>query len=95
MKFHSLRTKLLLSVSALVIGSGLVISLLVTNHLSKSWHEATITQGEYLAQAVALEATKKILINDLMALQNLLNHQFPKSAIPVNHTYSLKFEIHP
>jgi len=89
MKFHSLRTKLLLSVCALVIGSGLVISLLMTNRLGKSWHEATITQGEYLAQAVALQATNKILINDLMALQNLLNHQL-KSNPAVAYLFVIK-----
>jgi two-component system response regulator HydG len=75
MKFHYLRTKLLLAVAALVIGSGLIISLLETNRFSKSLHQAAVTQGEYLSRAVALEATNKILINDLIGLQNLLNHQ--------------------
>jgi len=75
MKFHYLRRKLLLSVAVLVIGSGLIISLVETNRFSKSLQQAAITQGEYLARAVALEATNKILINDLIGLQNLLNHQ--------------------
>jgi transcriptional regulator with GAF, ATPase, and Fis domain len=75
MKFHHLRTKLLLAVAILVIGSGFIISLLETNRFSKSLQQAAITQGEYLSQAVALEATNKILINDLIGLQNLLNHQ--------------------
>jgi two-component system response regulator HydG len=75
MKFHHLRSKLLLAVAILVIGSGLIISLLETNRFSKSLQQAAITQGEYLSQAVALEATNKILINDLIGLQNLLNHQ--------------------
>jgi len=75
MKFHHLRSKLLLAVAALVIGSGLIISLLETNRFSRSLHRAAVTQGEYLSQAVALEATNKILINDLIGLQNLLNHQ--------------------
>ena len=75
MRLKSLRSKLLISVFTLVIGSGLVISVLATNRFSKSLREAAITQGEYLSQAVALEATNKILINDLIALQNLLNHQ--------------------
>jgi two-component system response regulator HydG len=75
MKFHHLRSKLLLAVAALVIGSGLIISLLETSRFSKSLHQAAMTQGEYLSRAVALEATNKILINDLIGLQNLLNHQ--------------------
>jgi len=75
MKFKSLRSKLVISVSALVIGSGLVISLLETNRFSKSLQEAAVAQGEYFSRAVALEATDKILINDLISLQNLLNYQ--------------------
>jgi transcriptional regulator with GAF, ATPase, and Fis domain len=75
MKFHYLRSKLLLTVAVLVIGSGLIISLLEANRFSESLRRAAITQGEYLSRAVALEATNKILINDLIGLQNLLNHQ--------------------
>ena len=75
MKLKSLRSKLVISASALVIGSGLIISLLETNRFSKSLQDAAVTQGEYLSRAVALEATNKILINDLISLQNLLNYQ--------------------
>ena len=74
MKLKSLRSRLLISVSVLVIGSGLFISILETKRFSKSFHESTITQGEYLSQELALEATNDILINDLIALQNLLNN---------------------
>lgn len=65
----------MISVSALVIGSGVVISLLETRRFSNSLHEAAVTQGEYISRAVALEATNKVLINDLVSLQNLLNYQ--------------------
>ncbi|MBT8349725.1 MAG: sigma 54-interacting transcriptional regulator [Deltaproteobacteria bacterium] len=75
MKFHHLRSKLLLTVAVLVIGSGLIISLLETNRFGKILQQAAVTQGEYLSRAVALEATNKILTNDLIELQNLLNHQ--------------------
>ena len=75
MKLHSLRSKLVISISALVIGSGAVISLLETRRFSTILHEAAITQGEYISKAVALEAINKILINDLISLQNLLNYQ--------------------
>jgi len=75
MKLKSLRSKLVISVSTLVIGSGLIISLLETNRFSNSLRESAITQGEYLSRAVALEATNKILISDLISLQNLLNYQ--------------------
>jgi two-component system response regulator HydG len=74
MKLKSLRSKLIISVSTLVIGSGLIISLLETNRFSNSLHESAISQGEYLSQELALEATNKILINDLIALRTLLDN---------------------
>jgi len=60
-------------VSALVIGSGLLvsgllISPLVTHRYSKSLFKEATAQAENLAYAVALEAADKILINDLVAL---------------------------
>ncbi|MGD2270908.1 MAG: sigma 54-interacting transcriptional regulator [Desulfobacterales bacterium] len=74
MKKFSLRSKLLLAISALVIGSGLLISLLVTQRYSNSLRQSAIVQGEYHAQSLAFETTDKILINDLVALQKLLNY---------------------
>ncbi len=74
MKLQSLRSKLVMSVSALVIGSGLVISLVETNRFSKTLHESAISRGEFLSQELALEATNIILINDLIALRTLLNN---------------------
>ncbi len=69
MRLKSLRTKLLVAVSALVISSGLLISLMVTQRYSSSLLEAMTAQGENLAHAVALDAADKILINDLVAIQ--------------------------
>lgn len=66
---------MLLLVSALVIGSGLLISLVVTQRYSRSLLEAVTAQAENLAHATALEATDKVLINDLVALQKMLDHQ--------------------
>ncbi len=75
MRPRSLKSKLLLAVSALVIGSGILISLMVTQRYSRSLLEAMTAQAEHLAHAVALEAADKILINDLVALQKMLDHQ--------------------
>ena len=72
MQMQSLRSKLLLAVSTLVIASGLLISLLVTQRYSTSLFEAAKAQAENLAHAMALDATDKILINDLVALQKML-----------------------
>ncbi|MEE9120415.1 MAG: sigma 54-interacting transcriptional regulator [Syntrophobacteria bacterium] len=75
MRFQSLKSKLLLAVSALVITTGLLISLLVTQRHSSTLRETAAAQAENLAHSVALEATDKILINDLVALQKMLDHQ--------------------
>ncbi len=75
MGMKSLRGKLLVAVFALVVGSGLLISLLVTQRYSDSLRTAITAQAENLAHAVALEAAEKILINDLVALQKMLDHQ--------------------
>jgi two-component system response regulator HydG len=72
---RSLRGKLLLAVSVLVIGSGLLISLMVTQRYSSSLFETLVAQAENMAHAVALEATEKVLINDLVSLQKMLDHQ--------------------
>ena len=74
MRPHSLKSKLLIIVSFLVIGSGLLISLLVTHRYSKSLFESMTAQAENLAQAIALDATDKILTNDLVALQKTLDY---------------------
>ncbi len=74
MRPHSLKGKLLIIVSLLVIGSGLLISLLVTHRYSKSLFESMTAQAENLAQAIALDATDKILTNDLVALQKMLDY---------------------
>jgi len=71
---HSLKGKLLIIVSLLVIGSGLLISLLVTHRYSKSLFDSMKAQAENLAQAIALDATDKILTNDLVALQKMLDY---------------------
>ena len=75
MALKSLKGKLLVAVSTLVIGSGILISVLVTQRYTESLLDAITRQAESLAQAVALEATEKILINDRVALQKMLDHQ--------------------
>ena len=75
MRLHSLRSKLLLAVSALVIVCCVLISLLVTHRYSRSIFKAATAQTENLAHALSLEATDKILINDLVILQKMLDYQ--------------------
>jgi two-component system response regulator HydG len=70
----SLRTKLLLSVSAFVVASGFLISALITQRYNSSLLETMMAQGENIAHAVALEAADEVLINDLVSLQKMFDH---------------------
>ncbi|MGD2186776.1 MAG: sigma 54-interacting transcriptional regulator [Desulfobacterales bacterium] len=63
-----------MSVSLMVIGSGLLISLVVTQRYSSSLFSSLSAQAENIAQAIALDATDKILTNDLVALQKSLDY---------------------
>ena len=71
----SLKSKLLLAVSLLVIGSGLLISILVTQRYSSSLFQSMSAQAENLAHTIELDATDKILTNDLVALQKMLDYK--------------------
>jgi DNA-binding NtrC family response regulator/HAMP domain-containing protein len=75
MHLRSLKSKLLLAVSALVIMSGIVIALLVTRQYSFALRKAMMGQVENAAQTIALDAADKILVNDLVALQRMLDQQ--------------------
>ncbi|MEW6668631.1 MAG: sigma 54-interacting transcriptional regulator [Thermodesulfobacteriota bacterium] len=74
MAWKSLEGKLLLAVSAFVVGSGLLISFLITQRYSATLFETMTAQGESIAQAVALEAADRVLVNDLVSLQKMLDH---------------------
>ena len=89
MKLRSIRSKLLLSIFALVLGSGLLIAHLVTQRYSKSLFAAMVAQGEYLSQALAFEAADKILTNDLVSLQRLLDSQLQNKS-DVSYCFVLK-----
>jgi len=75
LRFQSLKSKLLLAVSALVIGSGLLISILFTQRYSSSLYQSMSVQAQNLSHSIELEATDKILTNDLVALQKMLDYQ--------------------
>ena len=91
MRLQSLKSKLLLAVSALVIGSGLLISLLVTQRYSNSLLDTASVQAENIAHAVALEAADKILINDLVALQKTLDHHMRSNPL-LSYLFIVKSE---
>jgi transcriptional regulator with GAF, ATPase, and Fis domain len=74
MRPKSFKTKLLIAVFTLVTGSSILISLLVAQRYSNSLQHRAAAEAENIAHAVALEATDKILINDLVTLQKSLDH---------------------
>ena len=74
-QLRSLKSKLLLTVFILVVGSGLIVSLIISQRYSVSLREAMEAQAKNLAHSITLDLTDKILINDLVALQKLLDHQ--------------------
>lgn len=89
MKFQSLKSKLLLAVSALVIGSGLLISFLFSQRYSSSLFQSMSVQAENLSHSIELEATDKILTNDLVALQKMLDYKI-RSNEAISYLFILK-----
>jgi transcriptional regulator with GAF, ATPase, and Fis domain len=73
-RIHSLRGKLLLAITVLIVGSGLVISLLVTYRYSRILYSAASTHADNLSHQIVLQAADKILTNDLVSLQKLIDH---------------------
>src|SRR5512141_2083289 len=75
MRLKSLKSKLLIAVSAFIILSGLIIASWVTRQYSAALRKAMVGQVENAAQTIALDAADKILVNDLVALQRMLDQQ--------------------
>jgi len=70
---RNFRKRLILTIAVLVIFSGLIISQIVTHQYSTTLFQVAAAQGENIAHNLALDAADKILINDLVSLQNLLD----------------------
>ena len=75
MRPRSLKQALILAVTVLVIISGIIISQIVTHRYSVSLLQGAAARAENIAHKLALDAADKILINDLVALQKLLDDQ--------------------
>jgi transcriptional regulator with GAF, ATPase, and Fis domain len=75
MRPRSLKSRLLIALTALVIGSGLIIAFLATRQYNAALRRTMFSQAENLAHTVALDAADKVLLNDLVALQKMLDQQ--------------------
>ena len=72
-RLYTLKSKLMAGVTALVIGSGLVTSLTVTYRYSRNIYSDAAVQAHHLAHQLALEATDKVLVDDLSGLQKMID----------------------
>ncbi len=88
MRPKSLRYTLLIGIAVVVIISGLMISQLITHRYSVSLMEGAVAQAENAAHKLALDAAEGILINDLVALQRMLDAQ-----MAVNPTVAYIFVV--
>ncbi len=75
MRPKTLKRALTLSIVALVVVSGAVISQIVTHRYSASLMERTVAQAENIAHKLSLDTADKILINDMVALQKMVDDQ--------------------
>jgi two-component system response regulator HydG len=73
-RLHSVKGRLLLAIIGLIVGSGLIISFLVTYRYSQALYAAATTHAENLSHQIVLQAADKILTNDLVSLQKLIDH---------------------
>jgi DNA-binding NtrC family response regulator/HAMP domain-containing protein len=71
----SLKSKLLAAISAIVILTGLAIAGIVIQRYSGALRQEMMGQSENLAHSIALDAADRILINDLVGLQKMLDQQ--------------------
>ena len=75
MRPKTLKHTILLSTALLVVISGTIISQIVTHQYSKNLLAGATVRAEGTAHKLALDAADKVLINDLVALQKLLDDQ--------------------
>ena len=88
-RLHSLKGKLLLAIIGLIVGSGLIICSLVAYRYTQALYAAAATHAENLSHQIALQAADKILINDLVSLQKLIDHHL-RSHPPLSYLFVVK-----
>lgn len=71
----TLKYRILLGVIILVLTSGLTVAWLAAYHYSQSLHENMKSQAITVAQNLAMQAADKVLINDLVGIQRMLENR--------------------
>ena len=75
MRPKTLKQAVMLVLAVLVVASGMLLSQIVAHRYSASLIQAASNRAEKIAHKLALDAADKILINDLVALQKMLDDQ--------------------
>ena len=80
MRSRSLKSALLVSVTIVVVCSGLLISMVLTDRFSANLLEAAQVRAEAIAKKLALDLTDIIFINDVVAIQKMIEGQITSDA---------------
>jgi len=78
--FRSLKNALLVSVTIIVVCTGLLISTVLTERFSASLIAAAEVRAEAIAKKLALDLTDLILINEVVAVQKMIEDQITSDA---------------
>jgi len=78
--FRSLKNALLVSVTIIVVCTGLLISMILTERFSSNLIAAAEVRAEAIAKKLALDLTDLILINDVVAVQKMIEDQITSDA---------------
>lgn len=73
--FKSLKGTLLLTMALLIIFTGIVVSQIVIRNYSTNLLTGAVARAENIAHKLSLDVTDKILVNDLVAVQKILDDQ--------------------
>jgi len=80
MRFRSLKNALLVSITIIVASTGLIISMVLTERFSANLIAAAEVRAEAIAKKLALDLTDLILINDVVAVQKMIQDQIASDA---------------
>ena len=80
MRLRSLKNALLVSVTIIVACTGLLISMVLTERFSANLIAAAEVRAEAIAKKLALDLTDLILINDVVAVQKMIQDQIASDA---------------
>ena len=105
MRPKTLKHSIMLAIALLMVASATVVSQIAAHRYSQSLVQAATAGAKNIAHSLALDAADKVLINDLVALQKLLDDQMAaesglvylfvsKGGNIITHTFSDGMPVH-